>query len=255
MVQSRICEELKERSCRHCAALFIVPDQFPWEPTINDPSATITFIKMAGRTFGITTSQIVQTLDALNEDPANGVGYTFLTALERPHVISNRIKAPQTDWTKPVPELAIRELAARFPTDVGKIALDIEAHPPAPAGEETTAMAVGFPDRAKRLEAAPLGYRLLLPCVRTIAENVNKQGQSLSLLSRLEGTSEVRSLCGMSGGPIYWSDAEKFGLLGITYEASRETASVHGANALDITGRVADRAALERWTASARLLY
>lgn len=61
--------------------------------------------------------------------------------------------------------------------------------------------------------------------VHAVAESVggDLHSDQLQFYSELEIPPGVRSLSGMSGGPIFWSDRETFGLLGFVKEATPVT--------------------------------
>jgi hypothetical protein len=74
--------------------------------------------------------------------------------------------------------------------------------------------------------------------------------------SELEQVSEIEELSGMSGGPVFWSDEERYGLLGFVKEAPTVVASGGGEELTDkprvqIMCQRASYADLERWTAYA----
>ena len=64
-----------------------------------------------------------------------------------------------------------------------------------------------------------------------------------------------RDLSGLSGGPIYWSNESKYGLLGITYESSPLDGVLAGAAAIHIKGHLADLSTIVSWTNQVPRLY
>jgi hypothetical protein len=242
-----ISEEFGANACKHCAPLFIVRQHIEVAPRAEDPSATLTFIKFQGRTYGITCKHVVTTLRDRIKESGSEFSHTFFIALKRHHVVQDRFFIPPGDWVTPEPDIAIRELIPDFPAHVGKIALDIDANPVPALSEVSFAIAVGFPDRLKTQTPSSLGYQLAMPCVHAVADNISKAGPSFTLFSELQATPNIRDLSGMSGGPIYWSDQAAYGLLGITYESSPLEDSLSGTASVHIKGHLADREAVERW--------
>lgn len=181
--------------------------------------------------------------------------HTFFIALKQHHIVQDRFVIPPGDWITPAPDIAIRELDPNFPAYVGKVALDIDANPVPPLSEVFFAVAVGFPDRLKTQTQTPPGYQLAMPCVHAVAENHSKTGPSFTLFSELQTTPNIRDLSGMSGGPIYWSNEARYGLLGITYESPSPEGLISGPDSVHIRGHVADRETLEEWVSHVPRLY
>lgn len=78
-------------------------------------------------------------------------------------------------------------------------------------------MAFGFPTGEKENKHNGEGYRVSMPCVQAVAEGIGGDGQFLSTLG---DQPIIAHLSGMSGGPVFWSTADHFGLLGVIYEGS-----------------------------------
>ena len=250
-----VSDEFGANACKHCASLFIIRQHVEMVPTVDDPSATLTFIKFHGRTYGVTCKHVVKSLRYEIKKSGSEHSHTFFIALKRHHVVQDRFVVPPGDWVTPEPDIAIRELHPDFPAHVGKVALDVEANPVPPLPEVSFAVAVGFPDRLKTQTTGPLGYQLAMPCVHAVAENHSKAGPSFTLFSELPATPGIRDLSGMSGGPIYWSDETAYGLLGITYESSPLEGSISGSSSVHIKGHHADLETFERWVSHVPHLY
>lgn len=250
-----VSDEFGANACKHCAPLFIIRHHVEMVPTADDVSATLTFVRFQGRTYGITCKHVVTSLRDRIEKSGNEFSHTFFIALKRHHVVQDRFVIPPGSWVTPEPDIAIRELNPDFPAHIGKSALDVDAAPVPPLSDINFAIAVGFPDRLKTQSPAPLGYQLAMPCVHAVADNRSTSGPSFTLFSELQETPAIRDLSGMSGGPIYWSNDTRYGLLGITYESSPLDGSLAGAAAVHIKGHLADRATLERWVSHVPHLY
>ncbi len=244
-----VSDEFDANACKHCAPLFIIRHHVEMVPTADDLSATLTFVKLQGRTYGITCKHVVTSLRDRIEKSTDKLSYTFFIALKGHHVVQDRFVFPLGDLVTPEPDIAIRELHPDFPVHIGKSALDIDAAPVPPLLGVSFAIAVGFPDRLKTQSPTSLGYQLAMPCVYAVADNHSTSGPSFTLFSELPATPAIRDLSGMSGGPIYWSNDFRYGLLGITYESSPLDGSLAGTAAVHMKGHLADRATLERWVA------
>jgi len=183
-----LSDEFGANACKHCAPLFIIRQCVEMAPTAEDPSATLTFIKIKGRTYGITCKHVVTTLRDRIKTSRSKFSHTFFVPLKRHHVVQDRFIFPPGDWVTPGPDIAIRELNPDFPAHVGKVALDIDANPMPVLSEVSFAVAVGFPDRLKTLTAIPLGYQLAMPCVHALADNHSVAGPSFTLFSELSAT-------------------------------------------------------------------
>jgi hypothetical protein len=250
-----IRDEFRASACSHCAPLFIIKQDVEMAPTADDPSATLTFIRFGGRTYGITCKHVVASLRDRIQKSGNGFSHTFFLALERHHVVQDRFVIPPGDWVTPAPDIAIRELNPHLPEYLGKAALDLDACPVPALAEVEFAIAVGFPDRLKTQVASLLGYQLSMPCVHAVAENHSTTGPSFTLFSELTETPGIRDLSGMSGGPIYWSSTTCYGLLGITYESSPLDDSLAGSAAVHIKGHLVDQATIADWVSRVPRLY
>ncbi len=60
-----------------------------------------------------------------------------------------------------------------------------------------------------------------MQCVHAIAEGVGtpEGADQFQFFSQIESQPESGSLSGISGGPAFWSDGDKFGLIGFVKEA------------------------------------
>lgn len=250
-----VSDEFGANAGKHCAPLFIIRQHVEMAPTADDPSATLTFIKFQGRTYGITSKHVVTSLRARNKKSGSQFSHTFFIALKRHHVVQDSFCIPPKDWVAPEPDIAIREIDPDFPAYVGKVAIDIDANPVPELSEVSFAVAVGFPDRLKTQRPAPFGYQLAMPCVHAVADNHSKAGPSFTLFSELQTTPNIRDLSGMSGGPIYWSNETSYGLLGIIYESSPVEGAISGSASILIKGHLADRETIERWVSHVPPLY
>lgn len=118
------------------------------------------------------------------------------------------------------------------------------------------AVAIGFPTVEKHDMQAGLGsIRLALPCVHALAEGLDSTGSSDQVLfhSELSEKPSVVSLSGISGGPVFWSDGTKHGLIGFVKEALDVTPkegeeTFYTEPKVDFICQRVDFTILERWT-------
>jgi hypothetical protein len=246
-VEFVLCDDLAINGCKHCATLFIVDQRARLAPQVDDSSATITFVRFKGRTFGITCKHVVESLRNRIVGSNNEGSHVFMLDLRKRLIVVDRFIFPRGDWISPAPDIAIRELRPNLPEYIGKVTLDVEKVSVPPLRDIKFAVAVGFPDKLKEKRSDALGDRIAMPCVHALAENISSDGSSFSLRSELKDTPGVRDLSGLSGGPIYWTDANNYGLLGITYE-SAPMDTFAGSAAVHIIGHLADLETMERWT-------
>jgi len=87
------------------------------------------------------------------------------------------------------------------------------------------ALAAGFPTAAKEALPESGGERLRLVGVHAIAEGVGSSAASdqLQFYSEVNREKISGDVSGMSGGPVFWSDGENYGLLGFVKEAMADT--------------------------------
>ena len=91
-------------------------------------------------------------------------------------------------------------------------------------------MAAGFPTAAKETLPGNRGERLRLVGVHAIAEGIGSSADSDQVQFYSEVAREKLSgdVSGMSGGPVFWSDGERHGLLGFVKEAMAQSGGESG---------------------------
>jgi len=187
------------------------------EPT--DDTATLTFIKFEGSTYAVTAGHVITAFasQALAEAAApesyfvptgKGIG------IQPPFIV------PLPIWPDRAPDIALRKIDDRLPAHIGKEAFDLlpDVRPEFPI---PYAGAVGFPTFAKAMREEPGGARLAMPCVHAVAEGIgsSEHADQVQFYSEITAKVDVSSLSGMSGGPVFWSDGHRLGLLGFVKEA------------------------------------
>ena len=205
-----------EKACRHCATIARAKVENWWKqnlvPELEDPTATVTFIAIKGRTYAVTAWHVIDFFrEAAVNDGVYPEGY-FLPA--RPGFFM------PPPWTAPLPDIGLCPIDPGLPARIGKHAFELEPKP-VPTFPVAYALAVGFPTMSKTLHPEPEGNRVALQCVHAIAEGVGSVAESdqIQFLSAIEKKPFTASLSGLSGGPAFWSDGAVFGLLGFGKQA------------------------------------
>jgi hypothetical protein len=212
-----------DRACRHCATFARANSQLIYErnlaPRPEDETGTVTFVRFDGRTYAVTALHVIQAFRSQAERQGRAPESYFLPA-GRGVLISPPFVAAPENFPLPAPDVALREIDAGLPAYIGKEAIELrpETRPVYPVAY---AAAIGFPTAAKSNRAGPLGNRLAMPCVHAVAEGVGAPecAHQVQFYSEIASTPDVGSLSGMSGGPAFWSDGKKLGLLGFVKEA------------------------------------
>jgi len=144
--------------------------------------------------------------------------HTFFIPKAPGHTLFDRFYQPPAGLTAPQPDIAIRRIDPRLPSHIGKEAFPL-GEDPQPT-EFPYALAAGYPTARKSSRTGAQGSQVAMECCHAVAEGVSRgQGDQVQFYSELDVCSEVGSLSGMSGGPVFWSDGETYGLIGIVKEA------------------------------------
>ena len=208
-----VCEELRKNASKHCVSLFVIEQSVKAHPTTEHANGTMTIVAFEGRILGVTCQHVVNIVLDRNREAA-APKFDLATVINSFYFVSHeRFVQPDGDaiGSKP-PDIAIRELHPAFPAAIGKIPFALDGRR-APPGIEH-AVAVGYPTGIKEKD----GMRVAIPCVMAIAELRGVSESMVQSFSILKAPPEIKSFSGMSGGPMFWSDDQTYGLLGITYE-------------------------------------
>ena len=188
-------------------------------PEHTDDTATVTFIKFEYHTYAVTAAHVIEAF--ASQADAEGVEYeSYFLPTGKGISMNPTFISPPADWPDKAPDIALRKIDSRLPGYIGKEAFSLlpESMPTFPI---PYAAAVGFPTLEKAKGHRPDGEHLFMPCVHAIAEGVGSSefSDQVQFYSELPDRLEISSLSGMSGGPVFWSDNERFGLIGFVKQA------------------------------------
>jgi hypothetical protein len=189
-------------------------------PETAEETATVTFVKIFGRVYAATAGHVIKIL--MRKAKEDGFEYEGFYCPQSPGVaILGPFLSPPEDYLGRQPDIALCPVDAHLPKRIGKAPFEVLPEGDA-AWPVTHALAIGFPTSAKYdVEGQKGRVTLALPCVRAVAEGLNSSGESDQVMfnSELLERPNIVSLSGMSGGPVFWSDDERFGLIGFVKEA------------------------------------
>jgi len=201
----------------HCVALFLLDSSIGKQPTESDINATLTFVEYDGKTYGITCKHVV---DIFKNKETSEKNTCFATLTKGKYIILNNFVCPQSDCLiLPAPDIAIRQIHPDFPKAIGKIPIKLEQQSLHDLRGIKHAFAVGYPTKQKKKINVQNGYRIEMRCVHALAEITPISNNHLLLYAELDQPVKIQDFSGMSGGPVFWTNENKYGLLGIIYEA------------------------------------
>ena len=91
-----------------------------------------------------------------------------------------------------------------------------------------------------------MGYRVSMPHVAIVTPLENIPTRRFTLYGELPKRPDHVDYSGMSGGPIFWSSAESYGILGLIYEGGIGSEASEGAT-IYVYGEVATPEAIQGW--------
>lgn len=217
-----IADGLYNKGCKHCAALFLIKPVVGFRPKAEYRNGTLTFIKYNGLTYGVTCKHVVESLREKKEE-LNDQNLCFATVVNRNIFIIDRFQfpLPGDSFTQGEPDIAIQQIHPGLCKSIRKEPINLNEDTETHSDKIGHALAVGFPEEQvneKDLDDFP-GYQLQMACVHALAELNRLYGYEFTLFSELDTSPDAINLSGMSGGPIFWSTEDQYGLLGITNKA------------------------------------
>jgi len=249
-----LCDFFNNNDALHCASLVITPNltedkhrriSFS-QPSEILPNGTITFIEYSGKTYGITCWHIIEIFRKAEKKHGEHT-HTMRTMVNGFYVIMDRFVRPSPELCQPQPDIAIREINPEHIKKIEKAPIKLEFLPKIPDGIHH-AIAIGFPTKLKdKKQESEVFHRISMPHVSIVAKLSNgKPTQRFNMFSELKEDPAVLDFSGVSGGPIYWSTGDEFGIIGITYESVAGT-RLFGPKSIQISGELATPEIIEKW--------
>jgi hypothetical protein len=162
------------------------------------------------------------------------------------YVVHDRFIQPSPSFGSASLDVAIRELHPDFAKSLGKEELPLDDMPEL-TSEVRFGYAVGFPENLKRRLEEDGGYRISMPQCSVLAEINRQPNQRFTLYSQVRRESVAHEqFSGMSGGPIFWSDENQFGIYGIVYEGDAKSSSEDTAD-IYVFGELATPDTIRGW--------
>lgn len=173
--------------------------------------------------------------------------HTMRTMVNGFYVIMDRFVRPLPEFGQSQLDIAIREMNPEHIKKIGKAPIKLESLPKIP-DELQHAIAIGFPTKLKnKKQENEIFHRVSMPHVSIVAELSNgKPTQRFNMFSELKEAPAVLDFSGVSGGPIYWSTDDEFGIIGITYESAAGT-ELFGQKTIHVSGELATPEIIVKW--------
>lgn len=250
----QICDALYENPSKHCAALVVtenvIHDENRW-PRFAQPSdelrnGTLTFIKSNKRVYGITCWHVVAHFREQLSKSGNPCSHTMRTMVNGFYIVADRFIQPKPQFGDAQVDIAIRELDPDFVSAIGKNPIDLDKKFNIPQTIRY-GYAVGFPEtmKYKKMEDQS-GYRISMPQAEILAEISKFPTRRFTLFSELSEKPVQADYSGMSGGPIFWSTENSYGIFGIIYEGGVGSELSEG-KSVYVFGEVATPEVIKGW--------
>ncbi len=185
-------------------------------PTPRDDTATVSFVKFEGKTYAVTARHVIEAFAA--QAAAEGIVNESYFLPAAPGVeLHPTFISPPAQWPDKDPDIALRQIDDDLSAYIGKEAFPLMREPK-PEFPIRYAAAIGFPTLEKSENKSG---GVSMRGVHAIAEGVGSRedADQLQFFSELFERVPVSSLSGVSGGPVFWSDGEHFGLIGFVKQA------------------------------------
>lgn len=260
--QYLICTSLLENPSKHCATIAVSESIIKDEngvslgnPDASSRNGTLTFVKSEGKVFGITCWHVIEYLRRQIELTGDPYSHSFYTMPVRPYIVIDSFIRPQSLTEYHQLDVGIRQVKSDFVAAIGKTPLEID-NMLVPDSIEF-GWAVGFPEGLKYEKEQLIENKaqvVSLPTVSILAEIDETPSGKFMLYSEFENTDHHKSYSGMSGGPIFWSHQDIYGIFGITYEASKCEGFSNGKSIM-IAGELATPNIIKHWISQIPDLY
>ena len=251
MVKYPVPKNLHLNAAIHCATLVVTQDidtTTSW-PQAAQPDAalrngTLTFVKSEGRTYGITCQHVVQHYRNVLK-ASGGKSHSMRTMVNGFYIVLDRFVQSHGQFCESDPDIAIREINSDHVAHIGKVAIDLDTTTIAPENMQH-AYAVGFPERMKYNKCDDgVRYRVSMPQLQILAEMPRRPDRRFTMFSELPSPAIAVDYSGMSGGPIFWTTENDYGILGIIYEGGPGD----GNNSIYVYGELATPETIKSWIA------
>lgn len=111
--------------------------------------------------------------------------------------------------------------------------------------------AIGHPETMKYRIQENTGFRVSMPQVEILAELQAVPTGRFTMFSEIDNIPENIDYSGMSGGPIFWSTSEHYGMLGIIYEGGKGAELSN--KSIYVFGELATAEVIKEWIAQVPL--
>lgn len=209
-----------ESACKYAATLAAYPCDLSrgFVPAEDEPTGTVTFLEIEGKTYALTAKHVVDVLNDRCMKLGIPEGSFFAPKdpglqIQGPFLVPPRNAAARSD-----PDVALRPVDSRLPGHIGKGAFVVSQSNCAPQGF-LHGRAVGFPSMLKKDTEDNGSMYSAMQCVHAIAKRVHQSADQTIFRSEIPKPYDIASLSGMSGGPVFWSDEHNFGIAGIIIES------------------------------------
>ncbi|MDD5090739.1 MAG: hypothetical protein PHQ23_07455 [Candidatus Wallbacteria bacterium] len=249
-------ENLLNNHGSHAISLFIVQRlkkdertgiNYIWNPSEKDQNATLTLISSDGKYYGLTCKHVIEHFRAKNKIDFS---YSLMTVANRPSEIIDDFIFPDGDCLQENPDIAVCELTSEFIEHINKTPIDLDNSSQQPSDIDF-GFACGFPTKIK--ESTKLGdfIQMSMPMLYIVAGIDSFPAQRFKLYSELSKAPDYDDFSGMSGGPMFWSVEDAYGIFGIVYEAGK--AELFGPKSLIIAGEFAIPVRIRDWISQCHL--
>lgn len=254
--QYQVCDQLSNNASIHCAALIITEKPklskngslIPIGPTHELRNGTLTFVKTGAKVYGITCWHVIEYFRKQIAASGDDYSYSMQTMVNGFYDVADRFIRPEPQYGDPKVDIAIRELKSEFVSAIGKMPIDLDQASNMPIQIEF-GLAVGYPESIKysKYEEGNTGYRISMPQVEILAEINNLPNRRFTLFSELPNTPEHSEYSGMSGGPIFWSREDFYGIYGVIYEGGLGSEGTTDNSTVYVYGELATPEIIRDW--------
>ena len=203
-------------------------------------------MKYNSRAYGITCWHVIEHFRGVLAESGNEDSHSMRTMVNGFYVVTDRFIRPTPQFGNRDLDIAIRELNPGLVSTIGKIPFDLDSRQDTPKTIQH-GYAVGFPETMKRkIMQDNTGYRVSMPHVGILAEIQEMPEQRFCLFSELSHKPDQTGYSGISGGPIFWSTEDEYGIFGIIRAGGVDSALTEGKSVL-VCGEYASPDVVKEW--------